>query len=625
MLYKLRLAFITLPAIMVALVGAVLWSGSGASASAKTPPASTTPVAKSAPSVAQAICGPQFDVVTSPSPGASSGLNAIDAVSASDMWSAGSYVNGGVGVALFEHWNGTQWSTVSGPPTPVAYISDLSARATADVWSVGNYNYNGGIAPIMYHWNGTQWSAVPNPYNSGGSTESGDHYMFGIDSLDATNVWSVGYHYDVTNYMDVPLVLHYDGAQWSSTALSLPGYHGGELQGVDFASGVDAWAVGYANTDTTMVPLALHYDGTQWSVVPVPAGNGGLLNKVKIIGSNDAWAVGFSLSGADNTRLPLTMHWDGSRWSTVATPALTPGTQLVDVSADATNDVWTVGYGGVNGASSEVVMHWNGSQWSQVPTVAGPGSTVGSVSGVVAVSPGNVWVAGQYESAQQFSAVIKRFADPSAFADVPSTNAFYSQVACLVCKGILSGYACGAPNEPCPGNYFHPNDPVTRGQAAKIIANAAGYTDAIPDTRQTFADVPYSNAFWVYVERVYAHGAISGYGCGGAGEACPGLYFRPGVGLTRGQLAKIATYVAGYADNPTTQIFNDVPTNSPFYLPIERAAMHGIISGYRCGAAGEACPGSYFRPATSITRGQAAKITANTFFPNCQTALPESK
>jgi hypothetical protein len=166
---------------------------------------------------------------------------------------------------------------------------------------------------------------------------------------------------------------------------------------------------------------------------------------------------------------------------------------------------------------------------------------------------------------------------------------------------------------------FLPNASITRGQAAKIIAGAAGYSDIIPANQQSFVDVPPSSTFWVYVERVHMHGVISGYPCGGAGEPCPGTYYRPGANLTRGQLAKIATIAAGFNETPTGQSFVDVPPSNAFYVYVERAHIHNIISGYPCGGSGEPCPGVYFRPGPNVTRGQASKIVAGTFFPGCVT------
>jgi hypothetical protein len=208
------------------------------------------------------------------------------------------------------------------------------------------------------------------------------------------------------------------------------------------------------------------------------------------------------------------------------------------------------------------------------------------------------------------------------YSDVPQGSPFYDYIRCLACRNVLSGYS-GEAN--CPGGSpcFRPNDNITRGQIAKIVSNAAGYEDAIPGSQQSFADVPSSSPFWLYIERVHDHGAISGYECSGTnGEPASGACYRPGANLTRGQLAKIATSVAEFSETPSGQTFNDVPPGSPFYEYIERAVLHGIISGYPCGTAGhpeEPCPGSYFRPGVNVTRGQAAKIVAGTFFPNCIT------
>ncbi len=197
-----------------------------------------------------------------------------------------------------------------------------------------------------------------------------------------------------------------------------------------------------------------------------------------------------------------------------------------------------------------------------------------------------------------------------SFSDVPPGSTFYAYIECLACRGIISGYEDGT---------FHPNNNVTRAQAAKIISNAANYQDVIPPDRQMFNDVPTGSTFWVYVERVALHGAISGYPCGGEGEPCPGSYFRPANNLTRGQLAKIDSTAAGYDDDIPAgqQTFNDVLPSSTFWVYVERVYLHSIIIGYPCGGEGEPCPGSYFRPQNNSTRGQISKIVANTFSPAC--------
>ena len=131
------------------------------------------------------------------------------------------------------------------------------------------------------------------------------------------------------------------------------------------------------------------------------------------------------------------------------------------------------------------------------------------------------------------------------FTDVAGTSPFWLWVERLSRRGYISGYACGGAGEPCdPAQrpYFRPNNDVTRGQLAKIVASAAQFAEPVPTTQQTFADVAPTNAFWVFVERVAARQIISGYQCGGPGEPCDPAtrpYFRWGANATRGQSAKI--------------------------------------------------------------------------------------
>ena len=207
---------------------------------------------------------------------------------------------------------------------------------------------------------------------------------------------------------------------------------------------------------------------------------------------------------------------------------------------------------------------------------------------------------------------------------------------------MFGGYPCGGTNaqsgqdEPCgaSGNpYFRPSNSITRGQIAKIVSNAAGFNDEV--SGQTYSDVPPSDSpssFYLYVERLTARNVMSGYPCGQqVGEECDGqnrAFFRPSANATRAQLAKIVSNAAGFTNEVQGQTFADVPPpseeNDPssFYLFVERLAQRDVMGGYACGGTGEECDNQdrpYFRPSNPVTRGQAAKIVANTFHPNCQT------
>jgi hypothetical protein len=200
------------------------------------------------------------------------------------------------------------------------------------------------------------------------------------------------------------------------------------------------------------------------------------------------------------------------------------------------------------------------------------------------------------------------------FTDVDENNVFFTFIRCLACRGIISGYDDGT---------FRPFNDITRGQIAKIVSNAAGF-DEDPGA-QIYEDVDGSNPFYQWINRLSMRGHMGGYPCGTV-DAEPCIepdnrpYFRPFANATRGQLSKIVANAAGIGGTPTGVFYTDVQEDHPFYTWIMRLTEAGVMSGYDCGGPGEPCDSQnrpYFRPYNNVTRGQASKIVANTFFPGC--------
>jgi hypothetical protein len=57
-----------------------------------------------------------------------------------------------------------------------------------------------------------------------------------------------------------------------------------------------------------------------------------------------------------------------------------------------------------------------------------------------------------------------------SFSDVPVSSPYYGYVERATANGVLSGYACGAPGEPCAGLYFRSFNTSTRAQASKMVS-----------------------------------------------------------------------------------------------------------------------------------------------------------
>ncbi len=88
--------------------------------------------------------------------------------------------------------------------------------------------------------------------------------------------------------------------------------------------------------------------------------------------------------------------------------------------------------------------------------------------------PGNTATRGQISKIVSNAASFSDTVGGQSFQDVPVGSTFYDFIGRLAMRGIVSGYPCGSPGEPCnPQNqpYFRWGNIATRGQVSKIVAN----------------------------------------------------------------------------------------------------------------------------------------------------------
>jgi uncharacterized repeat protein (TIGR01451 family) len=179
-----------------------------------------------------------------------------------------------------------------------------------------------------------------------------------------------------------------------------------------------------------------------------------------------------------------------------------------------------------------------------------------------------------------------------AFSDVSTNHPFYNEIGKLAGRGIMPG---------CDGSNFCPNGLVSREEMAAFIMRARGEFNPPTPGSQRFLDVPPSNPFYAFIERMAVLQIT--LGCGG-GNYCPS-----GV-VSRDQMAAFmirALHDPGYVPPaPGSQRFNDVPSNHPFYGYIEEMAVRGITLG---------CSGTppLYCPNGIVTRGEMAAFLARAF------------
>ncbi len=125
--------------------------------------------------------------------------------------------------------------------------------------------------------------------------------------------------------------------------------------------------------------------------------------------------------------------------------------------------------------------------------------------------------------AQTLSAVVRALRVPPyvppggeyTFADVPPAHPAFAAVEAGAHAGLIAGYGCGSPGEPCDAArrpYFRPNAPLVRGHLAKILSIALHWPLVAP-AQSPFADVAPDAPLYAYMATAAAHGVLSGTPC----------------------------------------------------------------------------------------------------------------
>ncbi|MGY4796015.1 DUF6612 family protein [Lysinibacillus fusiformis] len=127
------------------------------------------------------------------------------------------------------------------------------------------------------------------------------------------------------------------------------------------------------------------------------------------------------------------------------------------------------------------------------------------------------------------------------FKDVDSSSPFYKAIVTLVNLGVVQGYE---------DDTFRPDDTITRGQMAIMVAEAAGLT---AEGKSPFTDVQQNSPFADAVTALYEAGIAKGVSA---------TEFGVDKNVTRGQLATFIVNALGLAEvtKPTTEEKEEKPT-----------------------------------------------------------------
>jgi hypothetical protein len=251
--------------------------------------------------------GKAWSIVPSPSPNGGCGtdsLAAVSSLSASDAWAVGliDQTNCDLGVLpLALHWNGSRWKRVKLPNLGNgASLNAVAAITPSDVWVAGDrLDSNEVTRALIAHWNGVRWSRVSTPVVAGNSS------IYGLAAVSDGTLWAVGTYSTATGSNG--LIEQWANGKWSVVSTPEPGGPAQEqLTGIASASPGDAWAVGTQSLSSTNQAVIEHWNGTAWTVVnqagAAPAN--AQLAGVSVLPGCGAWTAG-QYAGKQGVPRPL--------------------------------------------------------------------------------------------------------------------------------------------------------------------------------------------------------------------------------------------------------------------------------------------------------------------------------
>lgn len=312
--------------------------------------------------------GSTWSVVPSPSPGVypDGGIDVylydVAAVSATDVWAVGTYLDQhpGDGFLGFQslalHWDGEEWTQVETPSTPVggtgAMLEDLAVLAPDDIYAVGfrvapEYGAVSTVG-LLLHWDGSSWTALPHPP----IVSIDEHWLRGVAVLGPDDLWVVGGH-SGGGYgpADDPYVARWDGSNWTvmddAPSFGVQTWY----RDVEVAEPGKLWVVGDANRgDGTTFPWILEWTAADgWIEAPMADLDvaGADVREISVSGPSSARAVGSYLDEvAPAPPRPLVLEWDGAVWSRIPTDPNGPSSATFFGVTEAGGEAWGVGLSG---------------------------------------------------------------------------------------------------------------------------------------------------------------------------------------------------------------------------------------------------------------------------------------
>jgi hypothetical protein len=336
-----------------------------------------------------------------------SSLSDVDCLSATNCFAVGAFRGDADEQPLVEHWNGSQWQTMT-VPAPAGgggTLSAVSCRSASDCTAVGARNAGEGIATLVEHWNGSTWAIAPSPTPRGGLA-----LFTSVACPAAGRCVAVGVVL-TDSFSERSFSAYSKGGKWTLARLPLPDFAEiSEVTSVSCATPTNCFAAGRyllvtGDRQQIVKGLLARWNGSRWQAragAPI-AGNPDQtqLTNVSCPSATRCFALGLYLIG-DPASGPIQIgsfveRWNGQDWRALPSANVIPFTPD-DVSCRSGISCYAVGTDfGISGPVPGVI-HWDGHRWTRASVGMPSGATRASITGVDCPTSRVCFAVGSYQN-----------------------------------------------------------------------------------------------------------------------------------------------------------------------------------------------------------------------------------
>ena len=319
----------------------------------------------------------------SPSPNVGSDwLTGVSADSTTDAWAIGAVYQPNTYVPLVEHWNGRRWKPVTTGSGGSDELYTVNAESPSNVWIGGR----GDIGPILLHYDGANWTRTQLPGYPGGSVGP-------VTARSASDVWTADAFFDSHGAERVSLY-HWNGSRWWHRTLVVSSPRTC-VTGVAWVAGLlerskhDVWLDTGADCDGIRTGAVYRWNGTNLMLQSAPTGAPGSSYAFTGIGASSPTSPVFvvgSWAGSSGIQNSLADIYDGTAWAEHDPPAFTVDHWLTAVASRSASSAWAVGNRTSGADTYNLLDYWNGSSWTEY---GGPDPNLRNTLSAVTAVPGS--------------------------------------------------------------------------------------------------------------------------------------------------------------------------------------------------------------------------------------------